>query len=125
MRHLFFLIAVLISSVAPLMITAKATGANEQNRGPYTLDDIIAQALTRNPALAGAASLVEQSRGQQVTASAYHNPLINGSAGRGSIRDPSTGVSVIEHSVTVQQPLEWPATRAARQRAAAAGVSAA
>jgi len=89
----------------------------------YALNEIVDLAIARHPALAGAASLIEQSRGQQVAAAAYPNPSISGSAGRGAIRDPSTGVAIIEHTVTVGQPVEWPAKRAARQRAASAGLA--
>lgn len=89
----------------------------------YTISQVIQLAIDRNPAIAGAEGVVEQSRGQRVTAGAYPNPSIIGSAGRGSIRDPSTGVSITERTVTVEQPVEWPAMRAARKRAAEAGLA--
>ena len=89
----------------------------------FKLNDVIELALNRNPTLAMAQGMVEQSEGQRAVAGAYLNPAISGSAGRGSIRDPSTGVSIIEHTVTVEQPLEWLGKRAARQRAADAGVA--
>ncbi|MDH5640297.1 MAG: TolC family protein, partial [Nitrospira sp.] len=50
-------------------------------------------------------------------------PTVTGSAGRGAIRDPSNGVSISERTITVEQPLEWPEMRAARQRAADAGLA--
>jgi outer membrane protein, heavy metal efflux system len=75
--------------------------------------------------VAGAEGVVRQSRGQQVAAGAYPNPSITGAAGRGSIRDPNTGVSITERTVTVEQPLEWPALRVARQQAADAGLASA
>jgi cobalt-zinc-cadmium efflux system outer membrane protein len=68
---------------------------------------------------------LEQAQGQRVAAGAYLNPSISGSAGRGAIRDPSTGVAITEHTITVEQPLEWPDKRAARQRAAEAGLASA
>jgi len=70
----------------------------------------------------GAEAVLEQSQNQRVMAGAFLNPTIMGSAGPGWIRDPSTGVSIIERTVTVQQPLEWLDKRAARQRAADAGI---
>jgi cobalt-zinc-cadmium efflux system outer membrane protein len=73
--------------------------------------------------MSGAEAVLEQSQSQRVTAGAYLNPTITGSAGRGSIRDPSTGVSITERSITVEQPLEWLGKRAARQRAADAGLA--
>lgn len=91
----------------------------------FQLDEVIELALKRNPTLAAAEGTVEQSRGQQVAASAYLNPSITGSAGRGAIRDPSTGVAITERTITVEQPLDWPGKRAARQRAAEAGLASA
>lgn len=110
------LILVLSQSAVP----AQGTEATPRT---YALSELIDLALARHPALAGAASVIEQSRGQQVAAAAYPNPSVSGLAGRGTIRDPSTGVSIIEHTVTVGQPVEWPAKRAARQRAANAGLA--
>lgn len=89
----------------------------------FKLDDVIELALNRNPTLATAEGTVEQSQGQRVAAGAYLNPSITGSAGPGAIRDPSTGVHITERTITVEQPVEWPATRAARQRAAEAGLA--
>lgn len=97
--------------------------AAETNPPVYTLDAVIDLALKRSPVLTSAEAVVEQSQGLRVMAGAYLNPTIIGSAGRGSIRDPSTGVSVTERTITVQQPLEWPGKRAARQRAADAGLA--
>jgi cobalt-zinc-cadmium efflux system outer membrane protein len=97
--------------------------AAETNQSEYTLHQVIELAFRHNPVMNGAEALVEQSEGQRTTAGAYLNPTITGSAGRGSIRDPSTGVSINERTITVEQPLEWPGKRAARQRAADAGVA--
>ncbi len=89
----------------------------------YTLNQVVQLALQHNPVMSGAEAVLEQSQGQRVTAGAYLNPTITGSAGRGSIRDPSTGVSITERTITVEQPLEWLGKRAARQRAADAGLA--
>ena len=97
--------------------------AAEPSPTPYSLNTIMELALERSPTITGAQASIEQSRGQQVVAGAYPNPSISGSAGRGSIRDPSTGVSITERTITVEQPLEWLGKRAARQRAADAGVA--
>jgi cobalt-zinc-cadmium efflux system outer membrane protein len=105
-----------------VLLLAEARAA-EPGLPPYTLNTIIDLALGRSPVITGAKASLEQSRGQRVTAGAYPNPSITGSAGRGSIRDPSTGVSITERTFTVEQPLEWPAKRQARQRAADAGVA--
>jgi outer membrane protein, heavy metal efflux system len=99
------------------------TWADEPRTIAYSLPDVLALALEHNPAVAGAEGLLKQSHGQQIAAGAYPNPSISGSAGRGAIRDPSTGVRVTERTVTVEQPLEWTGKRQARQEAADAGVA--
>jgi outer membrane protein, heavy metal efflux system len=98
----------------------------------YELGDIIDLTLKRNPAVAGAEGVVEQSRGRQVAAGAYLNPSISGNSGQGLLKDtgraaigedPNVVQSITEYNVTVGQPLEWPAKRAARRRAAEAGMA--
>lgn len=97
--------------------------ASEPSPATYTLNTMIELALERNPTVAGAQGLVRQSRGRRVTAGAYPNPSLSGSAGPGAIRDPSTGAKITERTVTVEQPLEWQGKRRARQQAADAGVA--
>ncbi len=97
--------------------------ATELSSSEYTLDQVIQLALQHNPMMSGAEAVLEQSQGQRVTAGAYLNPTITGLTGRGSIRDPSTGVSITERTITVEQPFEWLGKRAARQRAADAGLA--
>lgn len=97
--------------------------ASEPTPGPYSLNAVMELALERNPAVTGAYGLLKQSRGQVVAAGAYPNPSVTGTAGRGAIRDPSTGVSIIERTVTVEQPLEWTGKRRARQQAAETGLA--
>lgn len=103
--------------------TGMMVWAAESGTSSYSLADILALAVEHSPALAGAEGLMQQSHGQQLTAGAYPNPSISGSAGRGAIRDPSTGARITERTVTVEQPLEWPGKRQARQEAANAGVA--
>lgn len=89
----------------------------------YTLSDILTFALERHPTMSEAQGTIAQRQGQRVTAGSYLNPTISGAAGPGAIRDPSTGVRLPERTITLQQPLEWPAKRQARQDAAAAGLA--
>ena len=117
-----FAITVLLGSVI-VVAPYRAGYATELSSSEYTLNQVVQLALQHNPAMNGAEAVLEQSQGQRVTAGAYLNPTITGSAGRGSIRDPSTGVSITERTITVEQPLEWLGKRAARQRAADAGVA--
>lgn len=105
-----------------MIFDAYSTYAEELHSSGYTLNHVTQLALQHNPKLKGAEAVLEQSRSQRVTAGAYLNPTISGSVGRGSIRDPRTGVSIAERTITVEQPLEWLGKRAARQRAAEAGV---
>jgi cobalt-zinc-cadmium efflux system outer membrane protein len=115
-----------ITVVLGLVIVATpfpAGYATELNSSEYTLNQVVQLALQHNPVMSGAEAALEQSQSQRVTAGAYLNPTITGSAGRGSIRDPSTGVSVTERTITVEQPLEWLGKRVARQRAADAGLA--
>lgn len=119
MRHLFFL-TVLSAWIVPLIVAAEVTPAGEPGPGSYGLDEIITLALERNPAVAAAGGGVKQRRGERVTAGAYLNPSISGTAGRGAITDPRTGVAILEHRVTIEQPLELPAKRRARLNAAEA-----
>jgi cobalt-zinc-cadmium efflux system outer membrane protein len=107
---------------AQLLSESSHAVASEPNPA-YTLNTVIELALERNPSMAGAQGSMRQSRGQQVAAGAYLNPSITGFAGQGAIRDPSTGVKIIERTVTVEQPLEWQGKRRARQQAADAGAA--
>ncbi|WHZ14316.1 MAG: CzcABC family efflux RND transporter, outer membrane protein [Nitrospira sp.] len=97
--------------------------ADEPRSAAYSLPEILALAMQHNPTLAGAEGLVKQSHGQQIAAGAYPNPSVSGSAGRGAIRDPSTGVRVTERTVIIEQPFEWLGKRQARQEAADAGAA--
>jgi len=117
--------ALLLSGVGGLCRTAGTARAADLPTGIYSLDGIVALAIERSPILAGAEGFVRQSHGQQIAAGAYPNPSLSGTAGPGAIRDPSTGVRIIERTVTIEQPLEWTGKRQARQQAANAGVASA
>ena len=120
-RQLMTWLGFLVSGTQLLSLSSYAV-ASEPNAA-YTLNAVIELALERNPTMAGALGYLRQSRGQQVAAGAYLNPSISGVAGRGAIRDPSTGAKITERTVTVEQPLEWQGKRRARQQAADAGVA--
>jgi cobalt-zinc-cadmium efflux system outer membrane protein len=120
-RQLLVWLGFLVSGT--LLLSPSSYAVASDPHAAYTLNTVIELALARNPTMAGAQGAMQQSRGQQVAAGAYLNPLISGVAGPGAIRDPSTGVKVIERTVTVDQPLEWQGKRRARQQAADAGVA--
>lgn len=109
--------------IGGLTLPGTSVYGEDETARSYTLEDILALAVERSPTLASADALVRQSRGHQIAAGAYPNPIVSGIAGRGAIRDPSTGVRVTERTVTVEQPLEWTGKRRARQQAADAGVA--
>ena len=89
----------------------------------FDLDRIIDLALERNPTIAGARSVIEQNEGRRTEAGAYPNPVIGAQTASAALRDPSTGSRLNEYGVTVNQTVEWPGMRAARQDAAAAGLA--
>ena len=120
--RIFLLVLITCCIVGRSQIGMMAWAA-EPSTPSYSLTDILALAVEHSPTLAGAEGMVKQSQGQQIAAGAYPNPSVSGSAGRGSIRDPSNGVSITERTVTVEQPLEWSGKRQARQDAANAGVA--
>ncbi len=120
--HGIIILLVLFCSVdfGRLYATARAA---ESRAASYSLSEVLTLALKHSPVMTGVEAVLEESQGRQVAADAYLNPTVMGSAGRGSIRDPRTGTSITERTITVEQPLEWPGKRAARQRAAEAGFS--
>ncbi|RJQ47337.1 MAG: TolC family protein [Gaiellales bacterium] len=123
MSHRLMVWLGLVTSGFALLGLGRDVYADDTSPTTFTLSAVMELALERNPAVAGAQGLLKQSRGQVVAAGAYPNPSITGTAGRGAIRDPSTGVSIIERTVTVEQPLEWTAKRRARQQAAETGLA--
>ena len=116
-------LGLLVSGVEILGLSTYVAAAAGESNSTHTLNTVLELELAHNPTMAGAQGYMRQSRGEQVAAGAYLNPSISGYAGRGSIRDPSTGVSITERTVTVQQPLEWQGKRRARQQAADAGAA--
>ncbi len=123
---LFCLLVLLLGPVASLSIMAAEPPAHR-----YNLDTIIEQALAKNPSVSLAEGQIDYSRGQQVSAGAYPNPTVLGSAGYGEIRDTGRAnirdsldrESLAEYNFILGQPLEWPKMRAARQQAADAGLA--
>jgi outer membrane protein, heavy metal efflux system len=94
----------------------------------YALHDIVGLAIERNPLIAGAMAAIDQSTGQRTAAGAYPNPTIHADGGRGYLKDAGPITNEIPRSATeymagLSQPIEWPAKRAARQRAAEAGLA--
>ena len=90
----------------------------------FDLDHIINLALERNPAIAGAQSVIQQDEGRRTQAGAYPNPTLGGGTGSGALRDPTTGgPRVSEYNLTLHQTVEWPGMRAARKDAAEAGLA--
>ena len=100
----------------------------ETGQPTFALPEIIGLAVERNPMIAGANAAIDQSTGQRTAAGAYPNPTVHGDAGRGYLRDAGPLTTEIPQSATeymagFSQPFEWPAKRAARQRAAEAGLA--
>lgn len=118
---------VLISGMISLalgVVTASAEPAVEV----YSLDTIVDLALAKNPLVSSAVGNIEQQKGQQTAAGAYPNPTVSSHSGHGRLKDTTVGPpenvsSLTEYSVTVGQPVEWPALRAARQQVADLGLA--
>lgn len=112
-------------------VTGFSEAATESEENIYDLNEIVELALTRNPLVTFAEGQIEQQRGVQTAAGAYPNPTVGSSSGHGMLRDAGnleTGTSTLrqsltEYNVTVGQPVEWPAMRAARQRVADLGLA--
>jgi cobalt-zinc-cadmium efflux system outer membrane protein len=96
--------------------------AKEETR-TFDLDRIIDLALERNPMIAGAQSVIQQNEGSQIQAGAYPNPTIVAQTADATIQDPRNGDRITERGVMVNQTVEWPGMRAARQHAADAGLA--
>jgi cobalt-zinc-cadmium efflux system outer membrane protein len=96
--------------------------AKEEMR-TFDLDRIIDLALERNPMIAGAQSVIQQNEGSQIQAGAYPNPTIVAQTADATIQDPRNGDRITERGVMVNQTVEWPGMRAARQHAADAGLA--
>ncbi len=126
-----FLAVVSLAAGLSAVTVCSSSHAAEESGGLYTMEGIVQLALEYNPAMTGAQGFIDQQRGYQTTAGAYPNPSVTGNVGYGRIREAGkadilgsgTAQSITESNMTVGQPLEWPAMRAARQRAADAGVA--
>jgi outer membrane protein, heavy metal efflux system len=117
--------AIIVTMFAiPFCNQAKA----ETAQPTFALSQIIGLAMDRNPMIAGANALIDQSTGQRTAAGAYPNPTLRGDAGKGYLKDAGALTNEIPRSATeymagLSQPLEWPGKRAARQSAAEAGLA--
>ena len=99
-------------------------GAQAKEQMPtFDLDRIIDLALERNPAIAGARSVIEQNEGRRTKAGAYPNPSVTAQFADATIRTARTGARAVENGVIVEQTVEWPGMREARKDAAAAGLT--
>jgi cobalt-zinc-cadmium efflux system outer membrane protein len=136
MRYMIWQRLILSFALGTILAFNPAFGASvgtvQSSKPSYTLAEVLALALERNPLVTGAEAVVEQNVGQRITAGAYPNPSITGYGGQGMLRDAGrAGIALgdpprdqlTEYNMTIGQPLEWPAKRAARQRAAESGLA--
>jgi len=119
------LFILLIISGVHTMAAADLVERSSSKTQTYHLKEILSIALERNPRIEEEHGIIEQKKGNTLTASTYSNPTITVHSGRGSIRDPSMNTTITERYVTLSQPLEWPGTRIAQQQAAQASVKSA
>lgn len=114
-----------------LALLVEAPMAWSESRPVYTLEAIIDLAIAKNPLVFSAEGQIEAQRGLQTVAGAYPNPTIAALGGQGLLRDAGRAglgafpgrESLTEYNITVNQPLEWPMMRVARQRVADLGLS--
>lgn len=105
--------------ILPFSDSAPAIGAEKKG---YTLEELLSIAITANPSIAVFEANLEASKGDVISARAYPNPEIEFEGGRGiSLETPD---SKNEYSISIGQPLERPARRFYRMKAAEAGVEA-
>jgi len=116
----FFLVILLV----PTLVRGQESPGPPSNH-TFSLREVLELALDHNPLIPAGKATVEQHLGRRQIAQAYPNPSVNFQSGRGTVLDPSNGVKLTERYVTMSQPLEWPGKRAARQKAADAGVQSA
>jgi outer membrane protein, heavy metal efflux system len=108
--------AIIVTMFAiPFCNQAKA----ETAQPTFALSQIIGLAMDRNPMIAGANALIDQSTGQRTAAGAYPNPTLRGDAGKGYLKDAGALTNEIPRSATeymagLSQPLEWPGKRAVK-----------
>lgn len=124
MRQQFVAALLFIGAFSHFLSLGQTALAAPSSSASYGLDEVIALAAEHNPSIAEANGTIAQSRGLREIAGAYPNPSINGTFGPGITREQLGNVSVLEKAVRVNQPLEWPGMRQARQRAADAEVAA-
>lgn len=91
---------------------------------PLTLPQVLALASMHSPALRGAEAGAESALAALDTARAYPNPDIELGSGNSHLLPP-TALRGHNSALTISQPVEFPALRNARERAAAAGVTSA
>lgn len=122
MRAYYYFALTALAAVLGVSAAQSSATAADAPAAAYSLDQVLDLAIERSPQIAGAKGAVRQSQGHQLAALAFPNPTVTGIAGRGAIRDPSTGATVTERTFTIEQPLEWTGTRSARKAAADAGM---
>lgn len=123
-RFLTFLVLMTVLVAGASGTLMPSFGAQAKDPIPmFELDRIIELALERNPAIAGARSVIEQNEGRRTKAGAYPNPQITAQFADATIRTARTGSRGVENGVIVEQTVEWPGMREARKDAAAAGLT--
>ena len=86
------------------------------------LEELLRIGLNENLSVLAARDQVEAARSTAEIARAYPNPEISGQSGRGQERDTLNPVSGFVYSISLNQPIEYPAVRNARIDAADANV---
>lgn len=115
-RASFIIFTFLVTFLSPLIIHAG------EDKKSYTLEELIIVAIEKNPLAAVFKANLKASRGEAVSASAYPNPELDLEGGRG--KSLETGESKGEYTIGIGQPIERPAKRHFRKKAAKTSVEA-
>lgn len=105
-----------------LIIFLIPCGVAAEEKKVFTLDELLSIAIDVNPSTAIFKANLEASKGEAISASAYPNPEVNIEGWRG--KSLETGASKDEYSLGIGQPIEWPAKRSFRKKAAMSVVEA-
>lgn len=117
MKKMIFIFSLIFVFLGPII-----SHAGEGDEKKYSLEELIAIAMEKNPSVSVFKTNLEASRGEVISAKAYPNPELEFQVGSGKAID--TGESKGQYSIGIGQPLEWPGKRYYRKKAAEAGVEA-
>jgi len=106
----FLAAALAVAAVAPVNA---ADGVSAATNSPavtnqVSLDDLVKEALEKNPELRFYEAEIQAAKAGRKTAGLLDNPELSGSAGSKTVRGSGLSAEGVAWSVSVVQPFEWP-----------------